>query len=65
MSTVNVLQPRLTWEDSLNEELATLGWPGNMSVDDCRMIVLRQRVMWEDSARCGWHYYLGRGSWTL
>lgn len=55
MSTVNVIQPRITWEDSLNEESATLGWPVSMSVDDCRTIVLMQRVMWEDSARCGWH----------
>lgn len=36
-----------------------------MSVEDCRTIVLRQWVMWEDSAHCGWHYYLGRGSWTM
>ena len=33
--TVNLTQPRITWEESANEELATSCWPIVTSVEDC------------------------------
>lgn len=36
--------PRLSWEESLSEELYTLGWPVGMPVGDCMLTV------WENSA---------------
>lgn len=32
---VKLTQPRITWEECLNEELFRLSWPVGMSVGDC------------------------------
>lgn len=56
-SIINLAQPTITWEESLDEGLIIcLPWPMSISMTACLKFIK------EDPSHCGQHYSLAEGS---